>query len=31
MPRGRNWGYRGGWGGGGAKKFFSEIQPDLVC
>ena len=27
MPRGRTWGYRGGW---GAKIFFSEIQPDLV-
>ena len=21
----------GGWGGGGSKKKFSEIQPDLVC
>ena len=28
MPRGGTWGFRGGL---GSKKFFREIQTDLVC
>ena len=30
VPRGSKnyWGYHGGW---GSKRFFSEIQPEMVC
>ena len=30
MPQGQGWDL-GGWGGGGVKKLFSEIQQDVVC